>query len=354
MNESLLLQFESGGRPLKVADFRASLGVTFDGHADASPLNVAIGLQPVFPRLLDPVRQRHDWRDREFLLDVSESAGGLRLSGYQGDPQGLPPGVYDITVEVESYRFEDSGQRVILHEGQSAAVVLHEKPDPRRLELHDNFDALTEGVLRAPGSAIDGVPLLAWLASPDPRLARKACLLNILAKLRVPPDPSHGFTEPLTSGVESLFFADVDRVYAVLRPDVSGRLEALVRSGLWVREGTPAAPIHALLLDRMDRAGIPDAAGYSLTSYRQGGRNCVQMVVAAPPPGQPLTHEYADIDIDLGNPLWDLEGVFVHLGELLDSGRTDHLELRSRLAAGPTADFMYYDIVGAAPASHAG
>jgi hypothetical protein len=354
MNESLLVQFESGGRPLNVVDFRADLGVTFDHHADASPLNMAIGLQPVFPRLLDPVRQRHDWRDKQFLLDATISAGGLRFSGYQEDPYGLPAGPYDITVEVESYRFRDAQQRVILRDGQSAGIVLHEMPELRRIQLRDNIDPLTASLLHASDSVVDGMPLVEWLASPDPRPARKACLLNVLAKLRVPPDAAHGFSDPLTSGLGSIFFADVDRVYAVLRPDVSSRLHALVNSGLWVLEGTPAAPIHARLLDGMSRVGVPDAAGFGLTSFRQGGRNCLQMVIASPPPGSTAANLYADIDIDLGNPLWDLEGVFIHLSELLDSGKTDHLALHSKLAGGVTADFMYYDIVEAAPAAHGG
>jgi hypothetical protein len=38
------------------------------------------------------VRQRHDWRDGEFLLDVHADAGGLRFSGFQGGPGGhVPP-----------------------------------------------------------------------------------------------------------------------------------------------------------------------------------------------------------------------------------------------------------------------
>jgi hypothetical protein len=354
MDESLLIRFESGGRALNVVDFRADLGVTFDHHPDASPLNLAIGLQPVLPGLLEQVRRRHDWHDNLFLLDGTIDSGGLRLSGYHADPRGLPSGVYDITVEVESYHFEDTERRVVLHQGETAEIVLHEQPDPRRVQLRDNVDTLTAPILRAPASVVDGVPLLNWLASPDPRPARKACLLNVLAKLRVPPDPTHGFSDPLTSALESIFFADVDRVYATVRPDAAARLGHLVESGLWVEEGRPAASVHALLLDGMARIGVDGAAGYGLTSFRQGGRNCLQIVLAAPPDPAAATHLYADIDIDLGNPLWDLEGVFIHLGELLDTGRTDHLALRAKLAGGPASDFLYYDVVQALPAGYGG
>jgi hypothetical protein len=93
-----------------------------------------------------------------------------------------------------------------------------------------------------------------------------------------------------------------------------------------------------------------DALRFSLMSYRQGGRNCLQIVVASPPQGLADTTVYADIDIDLGNPLWDLEGLIVHLGELLDSGRTDHFSLRRALQRGPTSDFVYYDVESVAGA----
>jgi len=112
----------------------------------------------------------------------------------------------------------------------------------------------------------------------------------------------------------------------------------------------PQHPIHQRLLDLLVRLNIVDRAaigGFQLVSYRQGGRNCLQIVLAIPPAGFSDPTLYADIDIDLGNPLWDIEGLVVHLGEMLDSGRTDHLKLRDRLDRGDTRDFMFYDVVQA-------
>jgi hypothetical protein len=66
------------------------------------------------------------------------------------------------------------------------------------------------------------------------------------------------------------------------------------------------------------------------------------MVIAVPPVGAP--HTYADFDLDLGNPLQDVLGLVVHVGELLDDNPTNHLDLRRRLAKGKAADFLYYTV----------
>ena len=95
----------------------------------------------------------------------------------------------------------------------------------------------------------------------------------------------------------------------------------------------------------MAKIGVANANQYELSSYRQGGRNCLQIVIATLPAGSADLTSYVDVDIDLGNPLWDLEGLIVHASELLDSGRTDHLALRSKFAKGATSDFLYYDLV---------
>ena len=215
MNESLLLRFESEGQPLAIRSFRKKQGLIFDKHRDASPLNIAIGMQPVWPKLLDRVRKRRDWRNKQFCLDSVLDSGCIRLSGYKGDKYGLPSGVYDVTVEVEGYRFKNDGwQRVTLKEGQQTTMTLQEEPDPRQIQLRPGIDELTSKVIDHPQSIIDDEQLKLWLDNPIPRAARKACLLNILAQLRVPPAPR---SRPLTTKLNYLFFADVDRIYACCR-----------------------------------------------------------------------------------------------------------------------------------------
>jgi hypothetical protein len=41
----------------------------------------------------------------------------------------------------------------------------------------------------------------------------------------------------------------------------------------------------------------------------------------------------------------DLDGFVVHLGELLDSGRTDHFALHKKLKQGDMEHFVFYRIV---------
>ena len=352
MNESFTLHFESGGTPLNVTEFTAAQGAVFDTHPHASPLNVALGVQPRFPKLLDPVRRRHDWRSGEFKLDVRLENGALRFSGAAGDRKGLPPGIYDLTVEVESYEFENGAQTLHIDEGESLDVVLREKPPRGRVKLGSNLDALTAAVIDHKKSKIDDVDVRDWLKS-SAREARKACLLNILGKLRMPIAPSEGLRDPLTRLAKYVFFADVDRVYAALHQDINATLADLVVRKLWVKEGSPKAAIHRRLLGSLTRLGIPepDSRKFKLTSFRQGGRNSMQIVTATPPDGFGDSTVYADIDIDLGNPLWDLAGLIIHAGELLDSGRTDHLKLRDRFANSDMADFVFYDLVAAQGAS---
>jgi hypothetical protein len=342
MDEKIFLRFENGGRRMNVVSFAPKEGIRFDEPQDASPLNVAIGVQPLFPARLHPVRMRHDWRDNEFNLDVTLEGGGLLLSGFEGDREGLPFGPYDLNIEVESYSFRNAQPRIVLNRGERKEVVLQVEPDLRRVKLAGNFDPASQTIIDA--SEIDGQPLGAWLTSQKPRAARQACLLNVLTKLAAKPAPGTKLP-PLNRQVTSLYFADVDRVYALAQPRLADELESLVEEKGWVAEGRPGAPIHARLLNTIPEA---DRDKFDLLSYRQGGRNCLQVVVARAKPGFTQPAIFADLDIDLGNPLWDLEGVLIHVGELLDSGRTDHFTLQKKLRAAPeTGDFVFYDIVTA-------
>jgi len=220
-----------------------------------------------------------------------------------------------------------------------------------RIAYHaDRVDPLTGKVIR--DSMIDAVPAAEWIASDRPRPARQACLLNILAKARVPAAPEMGIADPLSRFLKFVYRADVDRAYAVCSKELPGILERLCELGWWVAEGTPKAAIHGLLLDSLTSLQVPEdvANRFELRSYRQGGVKCLQFVVAVPPSDYDQSTVYADIDIDLGNPLWDLEGIVIHLGELLDSGKTDHMKLRAALSGTAESEFLYYDLVKASEA----
>ena len=344
MDEKILLRFEHDGKPMKVVSFAVDEGVTFDKPKDASPLNIAFGLQALLPGRLDPVRLRHDWRNKEFALDASVEDGGILLSGFHGDREGLPFGAYDVTVEVESYRFENPQQRIVLKQGKRDEILLVAKPDPHRIALLNNFDAPTGALVN--NSSIDGQSLSTWLASTTPRAARQACLLNILTKLAAPPMP--GIKKGLNTRFASLHFGEVDRVYAAADPAIASDLEELVKKDGWVAEGRPKHPIHEKVIEDALKRFKTELKGkkkedFTLTSYRQGGRTSLQVVLAIPKFSHPVV--YTDVDIDLGNPLWDLDGFVVHLGELLDPSATDHFDVREKLNRGVTKDFVFYRVV---------
>ena len=344
MDEKIFMRFQNDGKPMRVGSFSPEEGIVFDSPKDASPLNIAFGLQALLPGRLDPVRLRHDWRDKEFGLDVMAKDAGLLFSGYKGDQEGLPFGVYDLTVEVESYRFKNGEQRVVIGQGKQVEIVLDAEPDTRQVKLLNNYDKATAKLVN--NSAMDGQDLEQWLSSKTPREVRKACLLNILTKLAAPPMKDIA-KKSLTDRISSVHFADVDRIYAMADPALTSDLDGFVKKDGWVAEGKPKASIHEKMVRDALKRFKTELKGkafedFTLASYRQGGRNCLQIVIATPKFPHPMV--YTDIDIDLGNPLWDLEGLFVHLGELLDSGRTDHFALHEKLNKGDTKDFVFYQI----------
>lgn len=179
------------------------------------------------------------------------------------------------------------------------------------------------------------MPAVDWLSSMSPRASRKACLLNILAKLA-------GERAPLLDTVTGIFFADVDRIYTEVTPECASLMQRLADDPRtpFNAEGPPKASVHSRILTR---AGVPHDA-YSLRSFRQQGRNSLQVVVASPRDGRGDRH-FAELDIDLGNPLQDLVGIIVHLGELVNPGKTDHVALRKKLLKTSARDFICYDVV---------
>jgi hypothetical protein len=54
-----------------------------------------------------------------------------------------------------------------------------------------------------------------------------------------------------------------------------------------------------------------------------------------------------DLDLDLGNPKQDALGFFIHFGELLNPGKTDHLKLFEKLSSKKKIKpYLYYVIEG--------
>ena len=161
-----------------------------------------------------------------------------------------------------------------------------------------------------------------------------------MAKLRTAPT----LNDPLIAFVDSLFFCGTERVYARVQVGLYDRLQELSADPErpFYAEGPPTSSMHLNLLKAIKDRGWANPADYSLWSFRQEGNPSMQIVVAAP--NVSTAPFCADLDIDLGNPLQDLEGFAIHMGELIGGDATDHLALHDKLAKGSTKNFLYYSV----------
>jgi hypothetical protein len=228
-----------------------------------------------------------------------------------------------------------ASQDIRIRKNQPVVVRFREKEAKRKLALNrpvEEFDRHSERILRHPKSRLDGRSAVDWLTGGKHRDRRKACLLNILAKLGAVP----GVDKSLNRLVHYVFFAEMDRIYCA----VSADFHQLVKGTF--NHDSVVHPTHKRLLSRIP-GKTPEA--YHLRSYREKASSSLQVVVAEPKDGVPDRTHYVDMDIDQGNPGWDLVSALIHVGELLDPRKTNHLELRNKLAGGKTSDFLYYDVV---------
>ena len=195
------------------------------------------------------------------------------------------------------------------------------------------FHAELQRIIREERSVLDTQPAVEWIDNANIRDQRRACLLNILAKLAVLPTPS----DPMARHISYVSFADVDRIYVAARPTILGRLKESTK----FRRDRLIHSTHERLRYRIFN---PRRSDYKFYCYREQENPSLQIVVAKPPEDFDDRTHYADIDIDLGNPYLDVRGLLLHFGELLDPDKTDHLELGSKLAGSesPTKEYLYY------------
>jgi hypothetical protein len=338
MNEQIRVGLIANGQPLPLV--LRDGGILLHGESGASPRRLFLefdGFGDSTRTRMRFVQQREGWHPHTFPLHVTTENGELVFSGVEADT--LPPGLYACRLVVDDLRLRDQGRfRVEVKADGASTTVIDAAQDGRQVRLNRAIDALPSGirrVLAAAGSAVDDLPLPQWLESMTPRASRKACLLNVLAKLSA-------LREPLLDTVTRVFFVDVDRAYTEVTPRCAQLLRELADNPKkpFFAEGSPKSPVHFKLLTR---AGV-GPEDYRLESYRQEGRNCLQAVVAVPIRDPEAPH-FAEFDIDLGNPLQNVSGFVVHLGELANPDRTDHFALRERLLKSPAAEFLCYDVV---------
>lgn len=345
MNERIIFRLTEDGRHLAVNSL-SSEGVTLRNETDATPRGLVVEFDqdsPVTRFRMDRVRQLHGWHPHIFKLELQLLGGNLIVTGV--DPRALPAGRYWFRLRIADLNIPKERVRIEIPEDGDAEKEIKVKKDKRDVRLTSAvtaFDNEVRRVVEAQSSRLDGLPAAEWLTNRNPRPRRKACFLNLLAKLRTAPTES----DHLLRNVHHVFFADVDRIYARVDRELFTRLEALARdpSKPFFDEGSPASAGHRRLLDRISRfeANIDQ---YRLRSFRQEGKNSMQAVVAVPV-SDPTRQHYADLDIDLGNPLQDVRGFVIHMGELIDPGKTDHLALREKLGKNKTiAKYLAYEVV---------
>ena len=346
MNERITIRLMENGKRLRI-DAVSAGGVILRGEKDAFPRRIQLGLLPRGAAMRERARRLRSikgWPRNEWKLTILCEDGRLVLAGV--DPDGLPEGLYTLRVAIEDVKtVKRAGQRIEIPEGATARVDVDVKRDERRVVLTrpvSEFDDRIRTVLEAPASRLDTRPAPEWLTSARPRATRQACLLNILAKARVTPLKSAN----VAAEVRDVFFAATDRVFATVTPTL---LTLLKNRSTGPRqqvfaEGEPRGRVHRKLLDRIEADGRAQPGAYVLQSFRARGKPSLQAVVAYPEGNPDIGPHFADLDLDLGNPLEDLSGLLIHMGELANSGRTDHLKLRGALVKGKTKPFVYYRI----------
>jgi hypothetical protein len=337
MNEYIEVKFRRRGSWMKVTREVAGRGIELD-EPDPIVRSVSIGLEgfdEVTRYRMRRLRQIKGWEPGQFKLNVSAEGGVLVLRGVDAD--ALPEGRYSLRVLVEEADARQSRRVTVEHDGFGEHGVDLTLDDRTIVCDDDPADLEIARVLAS--SSFDGTDAVSWLNDPDRRPTRKACFLNLLASLRVRP----GREDALIADIERFFVMSNDRGYARVDRGLLDRLETLaLDDDAFYREGAPRSRVHLRLLDAIPDAEKPLFPPDCLVSFRGEGRPSLQTVIAKPPAG--LAHTYAEFDLDLGNPLQDIEGFVVHMFELADSKATDHLDLHKALSRTAAAEFLYYRV----------
>ena len=342
MNERILIGFKRDGDAVPVTKLHTDEkegGITLEGETSSFPRGFGLSVSPANPvtkERMFRVQQRLDWlKTRDFKLNVSLQGPRLRLAGF--DAEALPAGRYDVELKLRGIRFKKAEMRnVRIQENGSLELTFEEKRPKHRFELNTsvrNFDQDTKTILRA--SKVDDKQADRWI-QPNVRHRdlRKACLMNILAKLAVVPSRQ----EPLNRFVRKIIFVEQDRVYAEVDPDFF----KTVKSEFLRKDGTVHSTHKRLLIH------APGSPGdYNLRSHREKkGSGSLQVIGAVPKKGTAASRDvqFVDIDIDEANPAFDAARFFLHVGHLFRSGKTNHLKLRRKIVS-QTSDFLYYNSV---------
>jgi hypothetical protein len=343
MHEYIEIQFRRKSKPFRLKR-QIATGFEFE-EPDPPTRSIDIGFAPFDDGTkirMNRIRQVKGWPGQEFTLRASVEDGSLVLRG--ADEFSLPEGFYNITANVDGAKAKKRPPRVEIDHDDHGVVTIDLEMDERTIEVDlDEADDKILGLLAA--SEFDGVDGISWVADDDIRPGRRACFLNLLAMLRITPT----LTTPLIDGVLRAFHAGDERTYVSVTPGFFDQVVELAESHDKVYpEGAPHADIHRLLIDALCIFEPAASACFDvkhLLSFRAEGSPSLQMVIAVPT--SPFAHQFADLDLDLGNPLQDIAGFAVHIGELLSGKPTNHLDLWKKLKGGKAKPYLYYKVLNA-------
>jgi hypothetical protein len=340
MNEFIEVRFSKRGKRLRVKR-QVPGGIEFD-EPDPIERTVGIGFDArsdATRERMNSIRRVHGWDPGQFKLNVSVEDGSVILRGV--DEHALPEGLYKVQVEIEELTTQGGFRSANVEHDSGVTVDVAIEMDDRTVDVDlSGCDPDIQNVLDR--SRVDGLPATEWVVDDNRRATRRACLLNVLASLRTRPS----VRAPLIHLVHDVFLVANDRVYAKVDRTLLDSLNTFVLDPdkPFYAEGKPHAPIHGRLLSAIPESIEARSRFRDLLSFRGEGRPSMQVVMAVPPADSP--HTYADFDLDLGNPLQDLLGFVVHMGELLDGKPTNHLDMRKSLAK-RAAGFLPYKVVAA-------
>ena len=349
MREKILISLKRNGRTVPVTGLvteRQNGGIILANESSAFPRGFCVEFSPApgaTAARVARVAQRLGWpTGGPMKLKVSISEGDIQIEGIAED--ALPAGTYKIGLRVNGIRLKRaSGRRISVRNQGTAQLTLEEVLPKYRFELNETFsrfDEHTKKILDA--SRLDGLAASEWLGPQVlHRDRRKACLMNILAKLRVVPS----IDRPLSEHVRKLFVVEDNRIYAEVDPPFFTIVsdENLNEDSFLQRDAT-VHETHRRLL-RRKRLSDQD---YDLKSYRENlPTGSLQVIGAVPKRGGTPSPEvrFVDIDIDEANPAYDALRAAIHFGHLLGGHQTDHFEMRKTLALQAANDFLYYRTV---------
>ncbi|MBM3735044.1 MAG: carboxypeptidase regulatory-like domain-containing protein [Acidobacteria bacterium] len=214
MNESIFLRYIRDGKMVPVTKFVSGRGIELAGESSASLIKVRFGMSPADPvtrTVLKNVLPMLGMQSlEEYRVTPVVANGGIRLTGIRPDITSLPPGTYDIRIELDDLKLERL-DTVTVKKGKETVVDVTEKIEKKVFTLIDDpaFEPSIFSILSNAASVIDGMPATAWLKDPLRRARRKACLLNLMAKLRHIKEGGVSLTQHVTSVTQ----AEIDRIY---------------------------------------------------------------------------------------------------------------------------------------------